>query len=229
MCFSATASFSTSAILLVSGLVGSVCAWRHDKRFVPFNILLLFFGFQQFCEGMIWINSPFLLPTTWGMIFLFFALFVYPWFLSLCLYAITENRVLKRKITWIIYLGIVFGALLYAGQLQVPDLGADKCVLHIQYHSYFFGQKYLSATTTALIDYIGIIVYIFFTSAAFFFSDIPRKFLYGCVVILATALCIIFYNDYFISIWCFYATFVALAVILSTTRRAIINKCRKEM
>lgn len=221
MCFSATASFSTSAVLFVAGLTGALCAWRYDKRFVAFNVLLLFFSFQQFCEGMIWIESPFLSKTTWGFLFLFFAFFVYPWFLSLCVYCITQNKLARQKIKWLIYFGFIFGAILYCGNLQVPNLGVDQCTLHIQYHSYFFGQQYLNPTAIKIVDYLSIIPYIFFTSAAFFYSDIRHAFFYACAVIIATLVCVIFYAGYFISTWCFYATFIALVVIISTTRRAI--------
>jgi hypothetical protein len=161
-------------------------------------------------------SPPWLTPTTWGMFFLFFAFFVYPWFFSYSVYALTINPVAKRKILPLIYVGIFYGFILFGGQLNVPDLGLDQCLLHIHYNTYFFGQRYLSHDVTKAIDYLGIVIYIFLTSAAFFMSDIRYKSFYGALAAGTAIICLFVYLNYYVSVWCFYAAVLAIFVAAST-------------
>lgn len=56
MCFSATASFSAGAALLI---VGAVTVRRARRRAeLPFSLIPVLFGIQQLIEGAIWLTFP---------------------------------------------------------------------------------------------------------------------------------------------------------------------------
>ena len=57
MCFSATASFSTGALLLGIGTLTLRSALAaHQQRELPFAAIPLLFATQQLIEGMIWLT-----------------------------------------------------------------------------------------------------------------------------------------------------------------------------
>jgi hypothetical protein len=78
MCFSASASFTASAVLMPLGLYSTHLA-RTNKQpnYVPLALVPFFFGVQQFVEGLEWTAldqgriEP--LTTLAGLGFLFFA------------------------------------------------------------------------------------------------------------------------------------------------------------
>lgn len=77
MCFSATASFTASALLSTGGLV----AISHTKniRALPLASIPLIFGIQQSLEGLVWISHPTSLTYYLGMYgFLFCAYALWP-------------------------------------------------------------------------------------------------------------------------------------------------------
>jgi hypothetical protein len=54
MCFSATASFTATAVLVPAGALSMTQAWRGDRRFLALGTLPLLFGVQQLFEGLVW-------------------------------------------------------------------------------------------------------------------------------------------------------------------------------
>ncbi len=209
MCFSAAVSFTSTALLAASGVVGTYFAARGNKRFLPLNMMSFFYVIQQFSEGMIWLRSPLLTPNLWAMIFLFFAFFVYPWYQSFACYFMTRDQERKKKIVRIGCCAFVFGVILYLNVLMTPDLGADLCRLHIFYDVLFMG-KY-SFENTFLI-YSILPFYVFFTATPFFLSDARYAKLLGWAVIVSSILCWFIYYDYFISVWCFYSAILSFCI-----------------
>ena len=57
MCFSASASFTASAILMPLGLYATHIARKTDQPdYVPLALTPFFFGVQQLIEGFVWIG-----------------------------------------------------------------------------------------------------------------------------------------------------------------------------
>lgn len=54
MCFSASASFITSAVLFAGGV--AAVKFSTNKRQLPFAIIPFIFSFQQFSEGILWLS-----------------------------------------------------------------------------------------------------------------------------------------------------------------------------
>lgn len=216
MCFSATVSFSAAAVLGVTGIVNTIVSWKKDHNFLPLSFLLFFFAIQQFSEGVMW-SGPHTVPLhVWAYIFLFFAFFMYPWYVSFCVLKLTEDPMRKKRIKILMFVGMVFGALLYLGEWQLNHLTIARCAQHIQYYTAFLGESHLSETTVMFVGAVVIVLYVFFTSAAFFISDMKWRRVYGWIVILASILSFYVYTQYFVSVWCFYAIFFALFITIAT-------------
>src|SRR3989338_4469958 len=144
MCFSAPVSFSASAALAAIGIAGTYFALHGNKRFFALNMMIFFYSIQQFAEGMIWIQSPILTPQFWGILFLFFAFFVYPWFAALGCYFLTRQTRLKKRILWIMGCGFIFGAWAFSNVLFMPNLSLAQCHLHIFYNVQLMGGYKIS-------------------------------------------------------------------------------------
>ena len=54
MCFSATASFTASAVLLPAGTLALRRAYTTDRRYLALCALPFLFGVQQLMEGFVW-------------------------------------------------------------------------------------------------------------------------------------------------------------------------------
>lgn len=209
MCFSASVSFVSSGLLAVTGAVGTVFSLRGNKRFLALNMMSFFYVIQQFSEGMIWVRSPVLTPNIWGMVFLFFAFFVYPWYQSFACFWITRDEKRKNIIRWLGYAALIFGVLLYLSVLMTPDLGVDQCRLHIFYDVLVFGQYPIESTFAA---YLILSLYLLFTVAPFFISDARYTSIIGWVVFISAVFSWIVYTHYFISVWCFYSAIISLCI-----------------
>lgn len=209
MCFSATVSFTSSAFLAANSVIGTYFAIQANKRFLPMNMMAFFFAIQQFSEGMIWLGSPFFMPNTWGMIFLFFAFFVYPWYQSFACYWITRDKKRQHKIFWVGCYAFIFGALLFLNVLMTPDLGLDHSHLHIFYDVLILGKYHYESHF--LIDTITP-MYIFAVTAPYFLSDAKYSSLLGWVILISAVLCWFIYFEYFVSVWCFYAAIVSVCI-----------------
>ncbi len=56
MCFSATASFTATALLVPVGIYASKVALAKDARYLPLAVFSLAFGIQQGFEGLEWLG-----------------------------------------------------------------------------------------------------------------------------------------------------------------------------
>lgn len=211
----------SAATLTVSGIAGAYFSTRNNKRFLALNMMAFFYALQQFAEGMIWIHSPIFSAHLWGILFLFFALFVYPWYAGFSCYVISRQFIVKRKILWIMILGFLFGAWAFSNVIITPDLGLNQCRLHIFYDIQILGGYKIDGV---FMHFLLIPLYVFFTSAPFFICDKHYASWVGWAILLSAIICWIIYIDYFISVWCFYAAFISCAITLATYLSGRIKK-----
>lgn len=54
MCLSAEVSYVAAAVLIPSGAVTAVAAWRSERRYFMIASLPFLFGLQQLAEGLVW-------------------------------------------------------------------------------------------------------------------------------------------------------------------------------
>src|ERR1044071_3126465 len=111
MCFSATASFTASAVLAGVGTVTMVKV-RHTRA-MAFGASTLLFAAQQTCEGLLWLGfghqrfAYWISPVTYA--FLFFAQVVWPMWVPLSIY-LFERRERNKKLLRL----FIGGGMLYA-------------------------------------------------------------------------------------------------------------------
>jgi len=204
MCFSASASFSAGIILSGIG-VASLKKVKQPSE-IPFASIPLIFAVQQFCEGMLWLSltnpdyAHFQSAGTY--LFLFFAQIVWPvWVpLSILLLAKKENR--KRIAKIVVVIGAIVSAYL-AFCLFNYNVTAKIIGSHISYK-----QDY----PNALARYGGVL-YVIATIVPAFLSRVKLMWTIGAAILVSYIITEIFYANYIVSVWCFFAAVISVAVL----------------
>lgn len=143
MCFSATASFVASALLVPAGAAALTIAWRTGQwQKLPLAAAPLLFGVQQTLEGMVWLGiqaQPALTttgPTRWtvvaAMAYLFFAYVFWPVWMPLAAVAQMEQPKSGREHLWraVPPLGLVPAFTLWLPVLSHPRSAVPEQVGH---------------------------------------------------------------------------------------------------
>jgi hypothetical protein len=196
MCFSATASFTASAVL---GLVGTATIIKtKNKKAWPLAAVSLIFALQQFVEGLLWVSltsrPEYTLPLT--HIFLFFALLFWPVYMPIVALAL-EPRKIRRIILWIFCAaGAVVGFLFYASFVRQPDAAqiVNKCIFYPNHIAYPILFNYL---------------YILATVGSGAVSSRPIIKLFCLLVLISSLVTWLVYSVNFISVWCFFAAIIS--------------------
>lgn len=203
MCFSTTASFASGAILTVIGI--SSIKKTKEKNQIPFAIIPFIFAIQQFSEGFVWLS---LLNSTnqfWQQFstysFLLFALIVWPAWVPISMFLIEKNR--KRKIILGVFLGLgLLLAILSSIYLIIYKSEAQITSYHIHYELQIpLGTKI----------FIGIL-YLIPTIISNFISSTKGVALMGVFILLSYLVSRIFFNDYVLSIWCFFSALISIKI-----------------
>lgn len=205
MCFSAGASFGAGVVLTVIG-VASIKKAKSPAQ-IPFASIPLIFGVQQITEGFLWLA---LLNPEYSSIqqtamynFLFFAQVVWPVWVPFAILALEpkENRRLVSKVL----VGIGAAVSIYLGYCLI-NFPVDASIVgnHISYQ-----QKF----PPSLRFYVGAL-YAISTISPTFYSRISRMWLLGITVIVSYIITAVFYTDYIISVWCFFASVISIAIFV---------------
>ncbi len=203
MCFSANASFGAGAVLSVIGVI-SIKKAKSPTQII-FASIPLIFAVQQITEGFLWLSliySNFAsLKQVTTYIFLFFAQVVWPIWVP---YAILKLESKERRRTSEKVLvgigGIVSIYLAYC--LMTFPVEAKVLGYHISYD-----QNYPAVFSR----YCGFL-YIVATIVPPFFSRIRNMWLLGTTILISYIITTIFYADYIVSVWCFFASIISIAV-----------------
>lgn len=205
MCFSASASFG-AGIVLSAISIASIKKAKQPSQ-VLFASIPLIFAVQQFTEGFLWLSltnpgySSLQQASTY--IFLFFAQVVWPFWVPFSLLMLTEKEK-RRSIEKILVLigGIVSLYLAYC--LLSFKVEAQVTGYHIAY-----GQDY-----PAGLSLYGGLLYVMATIFPPFFSPIKRMWMLGAAILISYIITNVFYTDYIVSVWCFFASVISAAVFL---------------
>lgn len=208
MCFSAQASFTTSAVLLIVGL-RTISQVQSPKQ-VMFAATPLLFSVQQLCEGILWLTlSHNTFPSlsvamTYG--FLFFALLIWPVWIPTTLCLIEKNKFSRKILTILAIIGsLVSGYFLYS----LVTYGASALISqnHIAYNFYvsFF---HIKRGMVALIYCIPVV-------GSFFIASMPLLKFFGVALLGSILLTVIFWQFYFISVWCFFSALLSILTIVA--------------
>ncbi len=208
MCFSAEASFGAAAVLVPAG---AWCAWQAahgDRRLLPLALVPALFGTQQLAEGFVWqaLNQG---TDAVGpaLVFLFFALAVWPMWIPLCALCVAAVPWKRRLIGMILLAGLGWLVYLYGPILLAPEAHLRVRVVHhhIQYdYSSLPLYQYVPRQVLRVLYLLNIAVPLGIGGCA---NPVLRGFglLFGASVAVSWA----FYSYAFTSVWCFFAAILS--------------------
>lgn len=216
MCFSATASFTASAVLTVIGVVSIKKANRRSQ--ILFASIPLIFGIQQLSEGVLWLTLPnpdyVNIQKICAHIFVFFAQILWPIWVPIAILLVEKNTTRKNVQKVLVLAGLIVGMYL-AYCLLMFDVEAEISGQHIIYL-----QDYPTAFKT-----YGIILYALATIVPTFFSHIKRMWMLGTIILASYIVTAIFYDHYILSVWCFFSSIISISIYVIMTE--ITKKERK--
>ncbi|MEO9256957.1 MAG: DUF6629 family protein [Crocinitomicaceae bacterium] len=216
MCFSATASFSAGVVLTVIG-VASIKKTNHKSQLM-FASIPLIFGVQQLAEGLLWISlpNPDLINTHKfaAIIYLIFAQIVWPIWVPIAILKLEKSATRKTIQRIFVGAGILVGSYL-AYCLIIFPLEAKIIGHHIAY----FQHYPLSIKPFIMVLYASA------TVVPFLFSHIKRMWIFGVSILISYIVTVIFYEQYTLSVWCFFSSIISISIYLLVED---ISKMRKQ-
>jgi hypothetical protein len=215
MCFTATASFGSAALLLPLGAASTVIARRSGRdHLLPLALCPLFFGLQQGLEGVVWLGlaggrfEPLLHPVALG--YLFFAYAFWPIWIPWAALHFAGRRLSAERVILLRLvqpLGLMFGLLLWLPllidpQVVTPELVGGSLVYtaDVPYATWGVGS-YGKAI------YAGII------SLPLLLSPSARIAAFGCSLLLAFGLADWVYHQAFSSVWCYFSAVLSSMIV----------------
>jgi hypothetical protein len=208
MCFSAGASITAGVLLTFAGT--ETLRKVHKSSQIVFACIPLFFAFQQFSEGVVWLTIPHKeyadLQATATYTFLVMAQFIWPILVPLSVLLMEKNRT-RKKVLWSLLIVGVIVSFYYLHGLVVYHAHAEISYMHINYKYKRNFQSPFSNIPTAL--------YLIATLAPVFVSSVKRAYMLGIVTGLSAMVSVIFFTECLISIWCFFAAVVSFVIYYS--------------
>lgn len=205
MCFSANVSFGATIVLGTIG-AASVKQVRHPQQFF-FAAIPLLFAVQQACEGFLWLgfrdpDYEFMRPFC-IYVFLFFAQVLWPTWAPLSVMLMEKREKRKLVLEIFVVIGVLVSAYLAYCLASYP---VDAFVegKHIRYYQDYPLQfkKY------------GGVLYFIALIVPTFYSGVKNMWVLGLTVLLSFGATIIFYENYVVSVWCFFAALTGLVIFI---------------
>ncbi|MFZ2739687.1 MAG: DUF6629 family protein [Burkholderiaceae bacterium] len=202
MCFSATASFSASALLLGVGTLTLISVRR--PRELPFASIPLLFAFQQLSEGLIWLSFSHeaqLLNTVMTHIYSFFSHVLWPVYVPIAVLLLEPDGWRRRSLLAFVTAGLVVGIFLLYVLLVFPVVSRP-----VGNHMEYVSPHFFALTTMAL--------YLLSTTVCLLLSTHQTVKVFGLLSLLSFVAAYYFYTTWFISVWCFFAALMSVVVYL---------------
>ena len=165
----------------------------------------MFFSVQQFFEGLLWLSLTNNINPGYGKIFTFifliFAQVVWPTWVPFSIWLIEKNASRKRILSVCVVIGIIVSVYLGYSLIKYP-VSAIVSAHHIRYDIDFplSGLKFLS------------ILYFIPTVIAPILSTVNKVWIIGISALLAYITSRLLFQDYVISIWCFFAATISITI-----------------
>jgi hypothetical protein len=211
MCFSANASFGAGIILTTIG-VATIKKVREPNQLF-FASIPFVFGIQQFSEGFLWLALTFskyaFLEHIFTYSFLFFAQIVWPILIPISIFLLEKKG--RRELLQISLIGIGAIVSIYLGFCLISyPIQAKILGQHISYK-----QDY-----PIVLRHYGGLLYFIATVLPPVFSSFKKVWILSFAIFTSYLITFIFYDDYIISVWCFFASILSGLVfyLLSTVQ-----------
>lgn len=210
MCFSATASFTAGAGLLLVGSVALTKA-KTTPQYVLACIPILF-AVQQTMEGFLWLTLSHATYAPWTdltmYVFLAFAQTVWPILVPLSMLLFEKDPLRKKILFGLLATGVL--AALYLGYSLLNFKASARIEEHhIRYSLEFpFQSKLLRG-----------IPYMLATAISPFFSSHKLLRLLGWTLVISYVVTAIFYTNYLTSVWCFFGSILSMLILFIITKQ----------
>jgi hypothetical protein len=214
MCFSASASFAGGVIITSIGAAAIRKNTEPSQRL--FAAIPMLFGLQQAAEGFVWLalQSPGhdMLLKVAAYIFLVIALVVWPTMLPLSVLLMERSEQRRRALYASLATGMAV-SLCFVIYILIFNMTAQISSYHILY-AIDYPQQIAS---------LGAIAYIIATIPPLFVSSKKGMGLFGVIIVLSYCVTRIFYGEYLISVYCFFAALASVVIfriVLKNSRAA---------
>jgi hypothetical protein len=216
MCFSASVSYSTAAVLVGTGVYAVRQARLLQPPYLMWALVPVLFGLQQAFEGRVWQeldagNAGAAVPYALG--FHFFSHFLWLWWLPLSSYLVEPGqgktgKLRKRVIGGCAIFGAFAGTLVYSVMLFHPEWMSAGVKVHSI--TYDFSVPWRSPIhlpiTPAALYALTVLVPLFLSS-----HRLIRIF--GGLTALSMVLASAAYGYAYVSVWCFFAAALSLYLV----------------
>lgn len=205
MCFSAGASFAGGAVLSAIGV--ATIKTNNVPSHKLFAGVPLFFAFQQFSEGIVWLTLrsgayPELQAAS-AYVFLLMALVIWPTMIPLALFKMETDERKKKFMKAILVAGLVLSAYYSVCMLLFPVTPVIN-QFHIQYIN---GFPYI-------LGFVAFGIYVLATIIPLFISSVKKMKLFAWLIFISCFITGIFYKEYLTSVWCFFAAIISIVVYI---------------
>jgi Family of unknown function (DUF6629) len=221
MCFSATASFTASLVLIPMGTYCVSLVRREKRPYILFALIPLLFGLQQFFEGFVWLGS--LSTDSYrysALTYLFFSHFVWLIWIPLSCYNVERDIFKKNIFSTLVFVGASLGLLMYVPILVNEDwMHAQTYNYSIKYNLRFVSDSYLPQ------KYLTVIYALVVVAPLLVASDRYLKIL-GAIVLFSFIISIIAFQYTFISVWCYFSAVSSTYILFMLIRKKEIQAIR---
>ena len=205
---------------LISIIGIAVITKVHKPSQLLFASIPLFFGLQQFAEGILWLTIPnqqFVgIQNIVTHIFLFTADVLWPALIPLSV-LLMERDVQKRKILWVLFFTGIAVSVYYSYCLLFLNVIPQIMGYHIKYFTDFPESLAIPALT----------LYLIATIPPLFISSVKRIYIMGILMFFSCLITAIFFTQYLLSVWCFFAALISGVIfwILGESKRKFYLEC----
>ena len=211
MCFSATVSFGSAAVLVTTGAYAVRQTMRLPPYWLMWALVPVFFGIQQGFEGLVWQqletgNARAAVPYALG--FHFFSHFLWLWWLGLSCYQVEPGKIRKRIMAGCAMLGAFSGTLVYTVMLlhsEWMSVSIRQFSILYTFSVPFRGPFHLPITPAALYALIVLV--------PLFASSRRLIVIFGVLLALSMELASEAYGYAYVSVWCFFAALLSLYLV----------------
>ncbi|OGT57245.1 MAG: hypothetical protein A3E01_14465 [Gammaproteobacteria bacterium RIFCSPHIGHO2_12_FULL_63_22] len=207
MCFSATASFTASAVLFgIGGLTLRRVQRPEDRALAAIPVL---FAIQQALEGVVWLSLGGTLQAMLGpatQVYSLFSHVLWPLYVPWAVWCAEPRGPRRRGLLGFLGIGALVGLFLLYGMFLNP-IEARPVGQHIDYESPHFYQAavllgYLAATTVSQM-----------------ISSHRWVRWFGALALVSAVATYLAYAQWFISVWCFFAAALSAVIYLHVRHR----------
>ena len=203
MCFSAGASFTAGVLLTFVGT--ETIRKVHKPSQIALASIPLFFAFQQFMEGILWLTIGqaryAVLQSVSTHFFIIMAQIIWPLLVPLSVILMEENRTRKKIMLGLLAVGATV-AVHYLYRLLCYEIHAEIIGKHIVYQD----------TTLDFWGAIRICAYLLAVLVPFFVSSVRRIYILGIIMAVSFLVSAVFYVKCLTSVWCFFAAVMSFVV-----------------